>query len=264
MVNFQKQFDVVTGTLNIFDLSYLVSGSAMMEALIYSFPTIKDFVYHKDQVMLSILICVVSAYVLGMISWLAGKQFRYWLMSNLGDKKGVDKDFAEQFAVTFDSFQFKSETMKKIKQKNIDVAYSYMWMKLDKSQDEDCRSRFLYISRFWVFRAIYEGLIPPVAIFSIAFYIHSLYFYTCECFCCGNILVPYFNLLICPVHRIYLGSILWLVLVFGFMCLVIWLLANEARRCANTQIREVIIAYYNFIDMQENVKENGSQTDNNK
>lgn len=117
MVNFQKQFDVVTGTLNIFDLSYWVSGSAMMEALIYSFPTIKNFVYHKDQVMLSILICVVSAYVLGMISWLAGKQIRYWLMSNLGDKKSVDEDFAEQFAETFDSFRFKSETMKKIKQK---------------------------------------------------------------------------------------------------------------------------------------------------
>lgn len=36
-MNFQKQFDTVTGALNIFDMSYLVSGAAMMTGLFIHF-----------------------------------------------------------------------------------------------------------------------------------------------------------------------------------------------------------------------------------
>ena len=79
-MDFQKQFDTVTGALNIFDMSYLVSGATMLGVLVYAFPGLKDFVFHKDQVTVSILICVVLAYVLGMLSWIAGKQIRYWMM----------------------------------------------------------------------------------------------------------------------------------------------------------------------------------------
>ena len=32
---------------------------------------------------------------------------------------------------------------------------------------------------------------------------------------------------------------------------VVKLLAREARRCANTQIREVVVAYYHFIEERE-------------
>lgn len=46
-MNIQKQFDTVTGALNIFDMSYLISGTAMLGLLIYAFPEFKGFVFHK-------------------------------------------------------------------------------------------------------------------------------------------------------------------------------------------------------------------------
>lgn len=55
----------------------------------------------------------------------------------------------------------------KIKSMGMDMAYSYMWMKLDKSDNAGCRSRFLYVSHFWVLRAIYEGLIPSVIVLGL-------------------------------------------------------------------------------------------------
>lgn len=42
-MDFQKQFDTVTGALNIFDMSYLVSGTTMLGVLVYAFPGLKDF-----------------------------------------------------------------------------------------------------------------------------------------------------------------------------------------------------------------------------
>ena len=48
-MNVQKQFDTVTGALNIFDMSYLISGTTMLGVLIYTFSGFKDFVFHKEQ-----------------------------------------------------------------------------------------------------------------------------------------------------------------------------------------------------------------------
>lgn len=99
-MDFQKQFDTVTGALNIFDMSYLVSGATMLGVLVYAFPDLKGFVFHKDQVTLSILVCVVFTYVLGMISWIAGKQLRYWMMKHFWEKKTNDADFSSKFDKT--------------------------------------------------------------------------------------------------------------------------------------------------------------------
>lgn len=40
-MNIQKQFDTVTGALNIFDMSYLVSGVTMLGVLVYAFHLLK-------------------------------------------------------------------------------------------------------------------------------------------------------------------------------------------------------------------------------
>ena len=45
--------------------------------------------------------------------------------------------------------------------------------------------------------------------------------------------------------------------------IIVKLLAREVRRCANTQIREVIVAYYHFVENKENVPSN-TETDSNK
>lgn len=45
--------------------------------------------------------------------------------------------------------------------------------------------------------------------------------------------------------------------------IIVKLLAREARRCANTQIREVIVAYYHFVENKENMPSN-TETDSNR
>ena len=262
-MDFQKQFDTVTGALNIFDMSYLVSGATMLGVLVYAFPGLKDFVFHKDQVTVSIIICIVIAYVLGMISWIAGKQFRYWMMKHFGDKKTNDEDFKSKFQETAQCFNFQGETIKKLMEDDKNIAYSYMWMRLDKSQDEDCRSRFVFASRSWVLRAIYEGLIPPVFVLAatILFKYFSVWKGWCEALSqwqsgwTGKIILPW-------GENIIVGVIGAVVMTFASY-IIVKLLAREARRCANTQIREVIVAYYHFIEDRENVPLN-TETDSNR
>lgn len=262
-MDFLKQFDTVTGALNIFDMSYLVSGATMLGVLVYAFPGLKDFVFHKDQVMVSIIICIVIAYVLGMISWIAGKQFRYWMMKHFGDKKTNDEDFKSKFQETAQCFNFQGETIKKLMEDDKNIAYSYMWMRLDKSQDEDCRSRFVFASRSWVLRAIYEGLIPPVFVLAatILFKYFSVWKGWCEALSqwqsgwTGKIILPW-------GENIIVGVIGAVVMTFASY-IIVKLLAREARRCANTQIREVIVAYYHFVENKENMPSN-TETDSNR
>lgn len=250
-MDFQKQFDTVTGALNIFDMSYLVSGATMLGVLVYAFPDLKGFVFHKDQVTVSIIICIVIAYVLGMISWIAGKQIRYWMMKRFWKKKTNDEDFESKFKETAQCLDFHGETIYKLMEKGNNLAYSYMWMRLDCSKNEDCRNRFVYISRFWVLRAIYEGLIPPVLILAATILVKyfSVWKGWCETFSqwqsdlTGKIILPWGENIIVGI----LGSI---VMTFASY-IIVKLLAKEARRCANTQIREVIITYYHFVEARE-------------
>ena len=262
-MDFQKQFDTITGALNIFDMSYLVSGVTMLGVLVYAFPDMKGFVFHKDQVTVSIIVCIVIAYVLGMISWIAGKQFRYWMMEHFWEKKTNDEDFESKFKEIAQCFNFQGETIKKLMEDDKNIAYSYMWMRLDKSQDEDCRSRFVFASRSWVLRAIYEGLIPPVFVLAatILFKYFSVWKGWCETFSqwqsgwTGKIILPWGENIIV--------SILGVVVMTFTSYIIVKLLAKEARRCANTQIREVIVAYYHFVENKENVLLN-TETDSNR
>lgn len=262
-MDFQKQFDTVTGALNIFDMSYLVSGATMLGVLVYAFPGLKDFAFHKEQVTVSILICVVLAYVMGMLSWIAGKQIRYWMMEHFWEKNTNDEDFESKFKETAQRFNFQGETIKKLIEDDKNIAYSYMWMRLDKSQDEDCRSRFVFASRSWVLRAIYEGLIPPVFVLAATILVKyfSVWKGWCEAFSqwqsewTGKIILPWGENIIV--------SILGVGVMTFTSYIIVKLLAREARRCANTQIREVIVAYYHFVENKENVPLN-TETDSNR
>lgn len=238
-MNFQKQFDTVTGALNIFDMSYLVSGAAMMTVLVYTFSGFRDFIFHYNQLTLSVFVCIVITYILGMICWVAGKQIRYWCINSHEDT------VKEKVRKALDSLpQFPQ--IAKIKGMGMDMAYSYMWMKLDKSDNADCRSRFLYVSRFWVLRAIYEGLIPSVIVLGFVLFAKCQTIVVCPIveIECGVKVV-----LMCLVKTIGLtwayNLILFLV-IFSLVILVGYLLAKEAKRCVETQIREVVVAYYNF------------------
>lgn len=185
------------------------------------------------------------------------------MMKHFGDKKTNDEDFKSKFQETAQCFNFQDETIKKLMEDDKNIAYSYMWIRLDKSQDEDCRSRFVFASRSWVLRAIYEGLIPPV--FVLAATILVKYFSVWKGWCealsqwqsgwTGKIILPW-------GENIIVGVIGAVVMTFASY-IIVKLLAREARRCANTQIREVIVAYYHFVENKENMPSN-TETDSNR
>ena len=61
------------------------------------------------------------------------------------------------------------------------------------------------------------------------------------------------NNLVCDetslIHQRQLGRLVQISFVILLMTIIVCLLAKEAKRCAETQIREVVAAaYYNFID----------------
>lgn len=262
-MDFQKQFDTVTGALNIFDMSYLVSGATMLGVLVYAFPDLKGFVFHKDQVTVSIIICIVIAYVLGMISWIAGKQIRYWMMKRFWEKKTNDEDFESKFNETAQCFNFQGETIKKLMEEDKNIAYSYMWMRVDKSQDEDCRSRFVFASRSWVQRAIYEGLIPPVFVLAATILVKYFSVWKGWCEALSQWQSGWSGLVIPSWGKNAIVGLLGVIIMIFIAYIIVKLLAREARRCANTQIREVIVAYYHFVESKQNVPLK-TETDSNR
>lgn len=181
MIDFQKQFDSVTGALNLFDLSYLISGAAMLGVLSYTYPEFRYFLVHKDNMIFSAIICVVAAYISGVICWVIGKRFRYLLLVlRKRNLKAVKKDFENLFDEALSVCEIEERSkIKKMANRNKTLTYSYMWMKLDKTSHAPCKRRFDFISRFWTFRAIYEGLIPPF-VFG-AFLLYPSHFSTCFC-----------------------------------------------------------------------------------
>lgn len=134
-------------------------------------------------------------------------------------------------------------------------------MRLDKSQDEDCRSRFVYASRSWVLRAIYEGLIPPVFILAVTILIKYFHVWKGWCESFNEWQSDWTNKVILPWGENAIVGILGAVVMTFVAYIIVKLLAREARRCANTQIREVIVAYYHFIEdrKQESLRESDVQ-----
>lgn len=236
-MNFQKQFDTITGALSLFDLSYWISGTALLLSLIYVNPKLMDFLFQDDKLFISMISCVITAYVAGLVSWVIGKRLRYILMVIYKRKmKAVKIDFENLFAEAIHVCNINDRSkIKSMLAKSKTLTYSYMWMKLDQSENADCKRRFDYICRFWTFRAIYEGLIPPVIIMSVAFYCNYITKCSCELSCLCKV-VSSFDICGCLCALIY----------FCFVLFLVGCLAMEARKCFKTQLREVILAFSVF------------------
>lgn len=236
-MNFQKQFDTITGALSLFDLSYWISGTALLLSLVYVNPKLMDFLVQDNKLFLSMIFCLITAYVAGLVSWVIGKRLRYILMVVYKrNRKAVKKDFENLFdeAICVCNINEHSKIKSMLTQSKL-LTYSYMWMKLDQSDNADCKQRFDYICRFWTFRAIYEGLIPPVIIMSVAFYRNYIIKCSCDLSCLCKV-VSSFDICGCLCTLTYGCFVLFLV----------GCLAQEARKCFKTQLREVVLAFSAF------------------
>ena len=117
-----------------------------------------------------------------------------------------------------------------------------MWMKLDTNENADCRNRFLYVSRIWVLRAIYEGLIPSIIF--LAFIV-----------LCNGDLEQLSNTVL-GVYIAYIG----ISLTFITTTILIAILAKEAHHCDETLKREIIVAYYDFFGNKEDKREDNKES----
>lgn len=143
-MDFQKQIDTVTGALSLFDLSYLVSGAAMLGAVSFAYPEFGGFLFHNEHVIRSLIICIVAAYIAGLTSWVMGKRLRYLVMIiRKWDKEAVKHDMEDLLDNACSVYILEERSkIKRMMDINKSMAYSYMWMKLDKTDNEDCKRRF--------------------------------------------------------------------------------------------------------------------------
>lgn len=235
-VNFQKKFDVVTETLNIFDMSFLVSGTIMLMLCLYVCHDMRIFLLNENHQVLSILACILLSYVMGLVCRTTGKYVARYvnlLCDNirLSESKSDCEELLRQKFSLFEPYI-------KIEKPGFDgmkyeLVYSYMWMKLDTKNNPACRNRFLYVSRIWVLRAIYEGLIPSVIFLAVILISNEAFKRFCVETLCGESYTP---------------SLLYLFVAAAFLiaiCVVV-LISREIQHCNETQKREVLVAYYDF------------------
>ena len=109
-----------------------------------------------------------------------------------------------------------------------------------------CQNRFHYVNHLLVMRAIYEGMITPIVVFSVSFSFLEFPVWHSFWLPCQSLLSSFCAELVAAY--LFEGSVLfvWCILVYGIMVWVVKLLACEARKTANTQIKEIVVAYHEF------------------
>lgn len=127
-MNFQKQFDTITGALSLFDLSYWISGTALLLSLVYVNPKLMDFLVQDNKLFLSMIFCLITAYVAGLVSWVIGKRLRYLFMVIYKRKMKVVKiDFENLFAEAIHVCNISDRSkIKSMLTKSKTLTYSYM------------------------------------------------------------------------------------------------------------------------------------------
>lgn len=232
-LSFQKQFDTLTSSINLFDMSFLVSGAAMLGVCFLAFSVLVPQFLHGEHIILSILLCILFAYIFGLVSRIIGKEEARWIGGLFNSPDSITDEAFEKY---FEKIIDKNSPLYVMHEQNSrDVIYSYMWMKLDISTNPDCRMRFLYVSRIWVLKAIFEGLIAPTMLLAVTI-----------CINCFKPVLPLFVNVEAIVGSTFLMWLCLMIVILAFF--VVYLLAKEANHCANTQMREVVVAYFDFIE----------------
>lgn len=264
-VSLQKQFDVLTSSLNFFDMSYLISGGAMLCVLTYIPCGFRKMVFHANHIFLTAILCLLLSYVLGIISWVVGKHVRNVVLYSCESNLSNDQDFCCHFDEIVASFSWENVPISKLFAINKEAAFTHMWMMLDQTgrsckgenkvchekPDEfdrayACQNRFHYVNHLLVMRAIYEGMITPIIVFSVSFSFLEFPIWHSFWLPCQSLLSSFCAELVAAY--LFEGSVLfvWCILVYGIMVWVVKLLACEARKTANTQVKEIVVAYHEF------------------
>ncbi len=203
--NFQKIIDRISEAFSFFDFSFLISGSATFAICCYTLNRLGTDV-SSDSSFLNVCVSIVGIYIAGLISFALGKKIRVWMV----DKDG--KRFEEIFNETV---RFTKGAEYDYNTQNLKLRYTQMWAHLRNNQEAKESTTFL--NRLWVMQAVFEGLMISSAIAIVG----------------GVILGIVLGWKQCDVWYMIIGG-----LIAAIACY--W----EGKRYAETQIKEVIITYY--------------------
>lgn len=218
MNSFQKLIDTLSNAFSILDFSYIVSGG--LAFLLILFDLHKNYTsFMMENLTITIVCGVFLSYICGLFAWLIGRFIRRKTFKIMY-KQTIEETFRSVYNDAIASLTKIDDPKKMPMTYAPSLSYEYMWIGLEKK--EEAASRVNYIHRFWVMQAVFEGLIT-VLILAIGILWHLKPDNAdCELLCCMVLL-----------------SILFIFLMK--------LCCNEAKRCAETQIREVVLSYYQYV-----------------
>ena len=203
--NFQKIIDRISEAFSFFDFSFLISGSTTFAICCYTLNRLGMDV-SSDSSFLNVCVSIVGIYIAGLISFALGKKIRLWITNKAGTH------FEEIFNETV---KFINDSKAGNNKQNLKLQYAQMWAHLRDNQE--AKESMMFLNRLWVMQAVFEGLMISSAIAIVS----------------GVILGIVFGWNMCDVWYMIIGG-----LIAAIACY--W----EGKRYAETQIKEVIITYY--------------------
>lgn len=249
MPNFQRIMDKLSNALDILDFSFLISGGTTF-GIVYTFLTyvqdIEITLIHKG--FIGVCCILLIAYVCGLFSWSIGKYIRRTFFLKSSGKSAAqsneDHCFEELFKTINEKFDTttppKNESQNAIiKYPFIDntLNYTYMWNKIAQSKNEEVQERYNFINKYWVMQAIFEGLIGS-AMIGIVLCLLSIIQTLCNEYTSWE----HFSNNWLSITEKCLYAIITLIVSI----ILLFRSAAEARKNAEVQIKEVVIAYYLF------------------
>lgn len=239
-MNFQRIIDTISEALNFFDFSFIVSGSVTYGTVCYYLWRM-GWLGMPDNTWLVIFASVILVYVCGLVSFISGKRIRMTLLkmgmttgwkNKVGFLFGEGKDVEifrqsyERIVTALVESGRRERLVKNVKDKSAEelarLEYTMMWGALRDCRE--CEKTVAFINRFWVMQAVCEGLLFSSVVIIVGG-IFSLSYLLC-----GNGWDTdfFFQHILCMAAGIV-----------GLKACY-----KEGRRYAESQIQEVVIAYY--------------------
>lgn len=142
--------DKIGEFLNIFDLSFLVSGAACLSSFYFIYTTLNEAV---DSINMPI--AIMAAYILGLLCFTIGR----WARKDFR-RKHYDEKFDHQMKETLDAHAIWNiaEYKQYFRQDQSNYSSLYVRIWADLRETKNYRISLGIINRYWVMAATYDGL----------------------------------------------------------------------------------------------------------
>lgn len=215
-MNFQSIIDRLSEAFSVFDFSYFISGSATC-VILSVFAWYNGYCVDIPMPLwVEIITVLLFFYISGIVSMVLGKLVRRLML--WGEKKCFhvqDFDGLYTEAVETASTLYAFEQKDKLLEGNKKLHYTMMWSAL--RNKESCSHTVSFINKYWVTQALCEGLMTSSLLAIAAAWLTR-----------------------CNGDRLHFSTCIGITLI---ALVSFFLLSYNARRNAETQIQEVVIAY---------------------